>query len=283
MSSHRPSALSEPEILINIQFSFWQIFKPHIPRFILTTLVDVVLPLLIYFLLQKHIKPVYALVIAGTPPLLMVISKAILSRTFDALGFLIALGFIISGVVAIITRNPVIILLEKSLITGILSVIFALTLIPLTCCHHRCRLRPLGYYFYQDLVPTNRVQIGLPANIFDSGEYSEHDVLIPKLSDREEIAKVYEWLYENCSSFRISCYVITSVWSIGFLGEFLTRLTLILVHLSVNKIVLYGNLILTIITVICTAITITCITKERKQTLILVEQWKNAHLNQQID
>jgi hypothetical protein len=291
MTSHRlpSSSLVQPEIILTIQFSCWHTLKRHIPRFLLTILIDIILPLLIYFGLQRHIKPVYALLVAGTPPLLMVIFKAILSRTFDALGFLIFTGFIISSVVAIITRNPVILLLEKSLVTGIVSLIFAITLIPFHCCHNYCRLRPLAYYFYQDLVPTTREQLGVPDNLFRNEQesinehYSEHEdeLLIPKLSDRQEVGKVYEWIYKNCPSFRLSCYVITSVWSIGLLLEFLARLTLILIHLSVNKIVIYGNVILCSATIICTVITIISITRERKQTIILIEQWKIEHLNAQ--
>jgi hypothetical protein len=279
----------QTEISSKIKFSVWHTFKHHIPSFLLTILIDIILPLLIYFGLQRHIKPVYALLVAGTPPLLMVIFKAILSRTFDALGFLIFTGFIISSVVAIITRNPVILLLEKSLVTGIVSLIFAITLIPFDCCHHCCRLRPLAYYFYQDLVPTNREQLDVPDNIFRNEQesinehYSEHEdeLLIPKLSDRQEVGKVYEWIYKNCSSFRLSCYVITSVWSVGLLLEFLARLTLILIHLSVNKIIIYGNVILCSVAIICTLITIISITRERKQTMILIEQWKREHLNGQ--
>lgn len=278
--------MSETPPAVVPSFSFWQTFKHHIPRLIVTLIVDVVFPLLIYLVLQRHIKPVYALLIAGAPPLVMVLCKAVLTRTFDALAFLICFGFVISGVVAIITRNPIIVLLEKSLVTGILSVVCAFTLIPLQCCHHRWRLRPLGYYFYLDLVPTDRVQLGLPDRLFVPAEAvdgshppSEHDVLIPRLSDREEVALVYEWLYANCASFRVACYVVTSVWSFGFLAEFLARLALILVHLSVGKIVIYGNVILTSITALCISITAVCVTKERKKTMILIEQWKSEHLS----
>ncbi|CAF1083977.1 unnamed protein product [Adineta steineri] len=283
MAAHRSPSPSyeQSEIIITTEFSFWHTFKHHIPRFILTILIDIVFPLLVYFSLQKFIKPVYALLFAGTPPLLMVICKALISRTFDALGFLIFFGFVISGVVAIVTRNSIILLLEKSLVTGILSLIFGITLIPFQCCSCRCKLRPLAYYFYQDLVPTNREQIGLPENLSTNEQESidEHEVLIPKLSDKEEVAKVYEWIYKHCSSFRFSCYTLTGIWSIGFLFEFLARLILILVHLSVNKIVIYGNIILSGITIICTLLTIMCVTRERKQTMIIIEQWKREQLN----
>ena len=43
----------------------------------------------------------------------MVIVKAIWFWTFDALGFLIFFTFFLTGIVAIVTRNPIIILLEK--------------------------------------------------------------------------------------------------------------------------------------------------------------------------
>ena len=263
-----------PASIQQIEFSLWNTFKHHIPRFLITIIVDLILPIVIYFALQKRIKSVYALSAAGIPPLLMVIIKAILSRTFDALGFLVFIIFLISAIVAFITHNPIVLLLEKSVITGILSLIFGITLIPFQCCQHRCQIRPLAYYFYQDLVPTKRTEVGLPDTIFDEqiDEQHESEVSIAELSHKEEIAQVYQWLYAHCSSFRSACYLITSIWSIGFLLEFLCRLTLILARLSVNNIVIYGHLILS-------SITILCITKERRQTLTFIEQWKKDDLN----
>jgi hypothetical protein len=270
----------QPQTTPKIKFSIWRTFKHHIPRFLLTILIDVILPLVIYLSLQKHIKPVYALLIAGTPPLVMVIFKAIWLCTFDALGFLVFITFIISAIVAIITKNPIVLLLEKSLATGILSIIFAITLIPFHCCHHRCRLRPLGYYFYQDLVPTTLTEIGLPENLFNDEQEQINDQYIrlkefslPKLSNKQEVIKVYEWIYTHCSSFRISCYTLTSIWSIGFFFEFSARLTLILTHLSVNRIVIYGHIILSSITVLCITLSVICITIERKRTLLFIEKW----------
>lgn len=260
-----------------IEFSIWKILKHHFPRFLLTILIDIVLPLLIYFSLQKYLKPVYALLLAGTPPLLMVIFKGILFRTFDALGFLVFVGFALSGTVAIISRSPIVFLLEKSLVTCVLSVIFTLTLLPFRCWP----VRPVAYYLYQDLVPTTRTELGLPESIFQDeqdlafGQYSklrEH-LFLPKLSDKQEVSKVYEWIYTHCLSFRYSCFMLTSIWAVGFFFEFLARLILILLHLSVNKIVLYGHAILSSITVTCIVLSILCVTIERKHTLVYIERW----------
>jgi hypothetical protein len=274
----------DPVSTEQIQFSTWDTFKHHIPRFLITILVDVILPLVIYFGLQKRIKPVYALLVAGTPPLIMVIIKGLLSRTFDALGFLVFIAFLISAIVAVVTHNPIVLVLEKSVITAILSCIFGLTLIPFQCYQYHFPIRPLAYYFYQDLVPTKRNEVGLPDDLFNNeneiiDEQGNDQLSVIRLSHKEEVAQVYEWIYAHCSSFRSACYMITSIWSIGFLLEFLGRLTLILIRLSLNKILIYGHVILSSITILMILLTIICIAKERKQTLEFIEKWKKDHLN----
>lgn len=281
-------ASTNPEFAVTTpksRFSLWKTFKRHIPGFLLTILMDVILPLVIYFYLQRYIRPVYALLVASSPPLFMVLFKATYSRTFDALGFLVFFTFTISAIVAIVTRNPIVLLLEKSMVTGILSLIFALTLIPFHCCVKNCRLRPLAYYFYQDLVPTTRDELGLPEDIFNhdteqiADRYTElrEGAATNVLTGKEEVAAVYEWIYLNCPSFRYSCYLITGIWAVCFLLEFLARLALILLHLSINKIFLYGHIILSSITAVCIVSTIIVIAMERKYTLLFIERW-NAHL-----
>ena len=247
----------------DIPFSFWQTFKSHIPRFLLTILFDIILPLILFFVLQKHIKTVYALLIAGLPPLIIILFKVLLTRTFDVLAFLVFISFLISTIVVLLTHNEIILLLEKSLVTGVISVIFAMTLIPF-----RCHWRPLAFYFYQNLVPITRAQIGLTDRVLKV----ENEVSI-----KDESTEIYGWIYEHCSSFRFACYLITSIWSIGLLSEFLARLTLILLHLSVNKIIIYGHIILTSVTVLCIILTIICIIQERKQTFVWIRQWKERH------
>jgi len=280
----------QEEISIPIQqirFSIWDTFKQHIPRLLITILVDVILPFVIYLFLQKRVESVHALLAAGIPPLIMVIIKGIILRTFDALGFVVFIVFGASAAAALITNNPHILLLEKSLATVVLSIVFGITLIPFRCCHHRCQIRPLAYYFYQDLVPTKRIHVGLPDILFEdeqeliddqSIELHEHG-LIPKLTHKQEVSQVYEWIYAHCSSFRIACYLITSIWSIGLLLEFLTRLFLILIHLSVTQIFIYSHIILSSISSLLIILTIICIIIERKKTLKSIEKWKKEHLN----
>ncbi|CAF3412582.1 unnamed protein product [Rotaria sp. Silwood1] len=276
-----------PISIEEIKFSLWNTFKHHIPRLIITVLVDLIIPLAVYLMLQKRTKPVYALAAAGVPPFIMVLIKGVVSRTFDALGFIVFISFVASAIAAIVTHNPIILLLEKSLVTGIISIIFGITLIPFHCCHHRCQIRPLAYYFYQDLVPTKRKDIGLPDSVFEDtqelidDQFSEmhEENLLPSLTHKQEIAQVYEWIYAHCSSFRYSCYIITSIWSVGLLLEFLARLFLILIRLTIDKIFIYGHIILSVMTSLLILLTVISITRERKYTLKSIEQWKKEYLN----
>jgi len=267
------------------RFSIWDTLKQHALRFLITILVDIILPLVVYLILHKRIKSVYVLLAAGIPPLMMVIIKGIISRTFDALGFIVFMAFSASAIAAIITRNPIILLLEKSLVTGITSIIFGITLMPFRCCHHRCHIRPLAYYFYQDLVPTKRAEVGLPDTLFedeqqliDNQSIELQEDLIPRLTHKQEVSQVYEWIYAHCSSFRTACYMITSIWAVGLFLEFLARLILILLRLSADKIFIYGHIILSSMTSLLIALTIICITKERKRTLKSIEKWKRDYL-----
>ena len=260
------SSVKQSNSSSDISFSLWHTLKSHIPRFLLTILFDIILPLILFFLLQKRIKSMYALLIAGLPPMIIVLIKVLLTRTFDVLAFLVFISFLISMIVVLLTHNEIILLLEKSLVTGVISLIFAMTLIPF-----RCHCRPLAFYFYQNLVPISRVQMGLPDRFFNAQDKRV------KIKEEQESTEIYRWIYEHCSSFRFACYLITSIWSMGFLFEFLARLTLILLHLSINKIIIYGHIILSSVTILCIILTIICMIEERKRTVAWIQQWKEKY------
>jgi len=256
----------------NSKFSAWHALKRYLPRLLLTILIDVIIPLGLLFVIQNYIKILYALIIAGIPPCLTVIVKVIRYRTFDALGFIICIGFIMSAIVGVTTQDPYLLLLGQSLVTAVMCLIYSVTLIPFERCHPSLKLRPLFFYFYQDLAPTTREQLGVPDNIF------EDQTLI---SDKQEVAKVYDWLYGNFSSFRRYCLLVTFTWSIGLLIGFLAQLILILVRVPVNTIAIYGHVALTSVMIICIVLTVILVAKERKQTMKQIETWKTEHLSMQ--
>ncbi|UJR17612.1 hypothetical protein I4U23_004508 [Adineta vaga] len=262
------------------KISPWNTFKHHIPHMIIICLIDIVIPLLIYFVLENRIKPVYALLAASSPPFFMVIVKIIWVRSFDAIGFVMFIAFITSAVLALVLKSPKILLLEKSLLTGVGAVVFAITLIPFHYCCNRCQLRPIVYYFYPDLIPITRAEFGLPDVIFDNNGYIElkDDKKKEILSNMKEAAQVYAWIYDHCSSFRISCYFMTCVWITAFSIEFIFRIIFISLNLSVNSIFIYGQIVFGIVVAGCAILQVCTMMIERKYTLAYIEQWKIENL-----
>jgi hypothetical protein len=142
-------------------------FKRNIFRgLIITTVIEIILPLILYFVLEKYIEPIYAFIAASVPALFMIILKAIWRRAFDPVGFLICVAFLVSAIVLVISHNPTILLLEKSFIMVVYSIVFAISMIPFHLCHCRFQVRPIAYYLYQNLIPTGKADIELPDSAF---------------------------------------------------------------------------------------------------------------------
>ncbi|UJR19726.1 hypothetical protein I4U23_022860 [Adineta vaga] len=275
---------SQQELPSKIKISTWNTFKHHIPRIFITATIDMFIPLLIYFILEHRIKPVYALLIAGTPPFLMVICKALWERSLDAIGLVVCVAFFISAMIAVLLNNPLILLFEKSLITGVGAVAFAITLIPSHyCCSNKCQWHPLVYYFYHDLIPVKRTEFGLPDSLFNNNQYTEltelnDNMRKQEISQMREASQVYSWLYQHCSSFRTSCYFMTVVWAVAFSIDFIIRFALVMSNLSVNTIYIWGQITFCITTIVCAILQIFTMLIERKHTLAFIEQWKIEHL-----
>ncbi|CAF1415086.1 unnamed protein product [Adineta ricciae] len=241
-------SVPEKQLPSQDKVSTWNTFKHHIPRILITAFIDMFVPLIIYFLLENRIPSVYALLLAGAPPFLMVTYKAIQERSFDAIGFLVCAAFLLAAVSAVLLDDPYILLFEKSFLTGIGVVAFSITLIPFRCRYSsKYQWRPLVYYFYHDLIPINRTEFGLPDSVFDDDQYTERTELRNEMTSKgisraREARLVYAWLG---------------------LFERLYHPTFSLCCKHINK---HDILTMTI---------------ERKYTLAYIERWKIEHLNAQ--
>ena len=265
----------QPELAaLPSEFSSWNSFKHHIPRLIITILIDVFIPLLVYFALKDHMAPVYSLLIASSPPLFMVIFKGIWERSFDPLAFLVCAAFILTAILALLFNNPFILLVEKSWLTGAGAIIFAITLIPFKCGHFRCR--PMVYYFYHDLFPVTSAEFGLPDEMFNTDQYTElkDESQRSAASSTKEVAQVYSWLYDHCSSFRATCYFMTCAWILAFAIECIVRYLMIIYGLSINSIFIYGQISFLIAVTTCAILQICTMIVERRHTLAYIAQWK---------
>ncbi len=143
-----PAPTEQEQLFSTALFSPWHTFKHHNPRFLLSVG--------IYLGFREWIKPVCALILAGIPPFLIVIIKAIISRTLDALGCLVFLCFIILSIVSLTAQD--------------LFYSFIRTTVDFQCSSfHQSRdqypIRSLAFYFCRDLASTTRDELGLPEHL----------------------------------------------------------------------------------------------------------------------
>lgn len=131
-----------------------------LPRIATIVIFEVGLPLGLYFGLRQPtgpLSPVWALLVAGCPPLLIVIYNIVVKFKIDAAGLLIVTGFVVAAIVAVVSQNAKVLLLEKSIITGAIGIVFLITLIPfrLTWKGRLYRMRPLTYTLSLQFLPAD--------------------------------------------------------------------------------------------------------------------------------
>jgi intracellular septation protein A len=85
-------------------------------------------PLLIYRLASPHMSATAALLLAGIPPLARVLMRLLRYRRFNPLSILSLLTIALKILIALISRDPRLLLLSGSLITGVHGVIFLASL-----------------------------------------------------------------------------------------------------------------------------------------------------------
>ncbi|MGZ7441535.1 VC0807 family protein [Paenibacillus sp. TH7-28] len=105
---------------------------------IITLAVNIVLPYLIYTLLIKHTGSLWALSAAAVVPLVDSLYSLIKSRKADVFSAFIFIGLILGAVAVLLGGDERFILLRESYVTGIMGVLFLLSLL---------FTRPLIYYF----------------------------------------------------------------------------------------------------------------------------------------
>ncbi|KAG2189302.1 hypothetical protein INT44_004444 [Umbelopsis vinacea] len=172
-SSIGPHELEEQELANNADRELFYamatrrlIFR-NVLKVIAMIIMDVALPVLLYFVLKGPLgNPAYALLIGGVPALIMVIFKLVYSKSLDAIGILVFLAFLVSAIVAFASGDARILTFEKSIVTLILGVGFIITVLPIK--FRSVRLKPFMLLVIKQLIPLGNINPSLvygPANV----------------------------------------------------------------------------------------------------------------------
>ncbi|TPX31967.1 hypothetical protein SeLEV6574_g08497 [Synchytrium endobioticum] len=209
----------------------------------LTLFVDLGLPIALYFILRVQMEPVYALMIAGVPPLITVIVKMVAFGSFDILGIMAFLAFTISAVVALATGDARVLLLEKSIVTGVLGTCFLITLAPIQFTYTKgvnkyFESRPAVHFIIQELVPL------------------EQAIIVPARGNKPAVIwDRWEKIYTKQTRYAFDVVVLTALWGVILFLEFLGRFFMVMSPMDVDQVVQYGNLWFALCSVIGAIIT----------------------------
>jgi hypothetical protein len=154
-------------------------------------LLDIAGPLVVYRLCRAAgVSEVWSLVISGLPPGIGVMFDLLRWRTLEVVGAVVLGGIALSIVLAFISNNPQVVLLEGAALTAAFGV---------GCLASLNRRRPLIFYF---------------AQAFYGGRHSADGMELDADFDR----------YADARSF---WKIVTTVWGITYLAEAIVRAVVI--------------------------------------------------------
>ncbi|GAN02395.1 conserved hypothetical protein [Mucor ambiguus] len=211
---------------------YWTYLQPMV----LMLIINVGIPLALYYTLKIWLSPLVALIISGIPPLLHVFYVFWKRRRVDVLGCIFVAGFIISGVLSAISGDARLTLLRDSTITAVVGVLFLVTLIPIRTKWFT--VRPIVFLFTQQLMAEQ------PPVEWKDKEGNDRSM------------KRSEWIWHNSAFYRKFSYVICGAWGILLLAEFAAKVIMIKSTLTLDQVVLYSNIMVVVIVVSMTAATL---------------------------
>jgi hypothetical protein len=169
--------------------------------------VDVACPYLTYRFLRQHVPGipiVFALALSGVFPALGNIVSLVRNRTLDIIGIVVLVGIAVSVVAAFVGGDPKVVLIRESFVTGALGVLCLLSLLwP----------RPLLFYIGRE---------------FTAGH------------DPARIAQ-FNTVWQRAGARR-TFRIMTIVWGLGWVGEFLAKVGEVLV-LSIPQVLIVGPIV----------------------------------------
>jgi hypothetical protein len=170
-------------------------------------LVNVACPYLTYRFLREYapgIPIVFALALSGVFPALGNIVSLVRNRTLDIIGIIVLTGIAVSIIAAFVGGDPKVVLIRESLVTGALGMVCLLSLLwP----------RPLLFYIGRE---------------FSAGH------------DPARIAQ-FNALWQRANARR-TFRIMTVVWGLGWVGEFLAKVGEVLI-LPIPQVLVVGPIV----------------------------------------
>ncbi|KAI8073416.1 uncharacterized protein B0P05DRAFT_588700 [Gilbertella persicaria] len=220
-------------------------------------LFDIGLPLALYYILKIWLSVLIALIISGIPPLLRVIYVFWKRRQVDILGCIFVISFILSAVLSVISGNVRLALLRDSTTTALISVMFFITLIPIRTKWFT--VRPIVFMASQQIMAER------PPIVWTDKNGEEHTT------------ELMEMIWIHVHEYRKFCYIINALWAVFLMAEFVAKVIMIESSLTVDQIVLYGNIMVIVVVVGMTIFTVLYSRQVTKSTTAQIAEFRKEN------
>ncbi|ORZ18511.1 hypothetical protein BCR42DRAFT_411016 [Absidia repens] len=226
----------------------------QIRTFAVLLIVDIGLPLALYYILKNYISQLLALVLSGIPPLLHVIISFIIKRRIEVIGCICIFSFVLSGILTLVSGDARLALLRDSTTSAVIALFFLVTLIPLET--RWFKLYPLTFLVVQQMLSE------LPPLEWTDYEGQHHSLNRPE----------FYWTY--MPDFRRHNFIYTALWGSTLMLEFIIKVILIeATTLSVDIIMLSGTIVVAVLFITVTATVTYMSHRLRKRCAAFSEQW----------
>ncbi|KAH8550383.1 hypothetical protein BGW37DRAFT_468520 [Umbelopsis sp. PMI_123] len=212
-------------------------------NFIIAVLWSIGLPILLYHLLRPSIGQIAGMIVASIPPLAIVVWRMWRTKTPDPLGFVMGVSFFISGLLSIAQPDERWQLLGDSITPLLVGLFCLVSLLPFQYGRHH--LRPLTFQIAQQVMPRDGYD--------QEGEQSQNERQTFPVNDNQnprhksKKAKLM-YLYHNIPSFRRDMRVLTAVWGVTLMLNFVVKICLINSPATTNQVRTWGYAELGIVT-----------------------------------
>ncbi|KAI9499157.1 hypothetical protein BDB00DRAFT_795671 [Zychaea mexicana] len=228
-----------------------------IARVLTLIIVDLGLPLALFFILNTYSTPVIALICAGIPPLLRIIYTSIRHKRFDFLNGLVIVAFAVSAIVTAISGDIKVILLRDAVTTTLMAIIFISTLIPL-------KTRWFTFYPLIHLIG-REVFEAFPEQKWTDENGVEHEMMYA------------EWMWQEMRLYRTCCRSLTIAWGVTFLGDASSRVAMVFTGVPPEQIIVIGLIISAATLGVLSIANVIVFVYLRKRCIPFSERWMKTH------
>ncbi|KAI8061765.1 hypothetical protein BC940DRAFT_309693 [Gongronella butleri] len=198
-------------------FSFSFLRGRPIVNFILAVLWSIGLPVLLYELLRPHIGQVLAMIAASCPPIAIVVVRMIREKTFDALGLVAGISFLITGIISIAQPDEKTSAICESIVPLLVGVSCLLSILPIRI--GRFEMRPLIFQVAGQIMPRQEEDDKL-----DQYDQNRLATMEKPRSKRQKL----DYLYRNMTRFRHDMRVMTATWGITLIAAFVVKVIVVM-------------------------------------------------------